>query len=47
MAARAGQEVALADALREEERHERAKDRQYWGPLRAELERLRHVGLDQ
>ena len=47
MAARAGQEVALADALREEEHHERAKDRQYWAPLRAELERLRHLRLDQ
>ena len=47
MAARAGQEVALADALREEEHHERAKDRQYWAPLRAELERLRHLRLAQ
>ena len=47
MAARAGQEIALADALLEEERHERAKDRQYWAPLRAELERLRHVRSDR
>ena len=38
-----GNHVALAAALREEEDIERAADRAYWAPLRAELERLRHV----
>lgn len=33
--------VALEAALREEESRERRIDRQYWQPLRAELERLR------
>lgn len=32
----------LRDALRSEEDNERAADRTYWAPLRAELERLRH-----
>ena len=32
---------ALAEALDEEERQERELDRQYWRPLREELERLR------
>lgn len=33
----------LADALIEEERREREADRQYWAPLKKELERLRHA----
>jgi hypothetical protein len=33
--------AGLQSALAEEERAERAKDRQYWEPLRRELERLR------
>jgi hypothetical protein len=33
---------ALHSALREEEERERELDREYWKPLRAELERLRH-----
>lgn len=32
---------ALEDALRQEERIERQRDREYWWPLRKELERLR------
>ncbi len=38
-----GQEVALAQALREEEEQERERDRQYWLPLRSELEILRRA----
>jgi hypothetical protein len=38
-----GKELDLAEALLEEERAERAADRQYWAPLRAELEKLRHA----
>ena len=41
--ARPGNEIILADALLGEERLEREADRQYWLPLRAELERLRHA----
>ncbi len=37
-----GNEVALANALLEEERAEREADRKYWAPLKAELEGLRH-----
>jgi hypothetical protein len=37
-----GKELDLAGALFEEERLERDADRQYWTPLRAELEKLRH-----
>jgi hypothetical protein len=33
----------LADALIEEEQREREADRQYWVPLKKELERLRHA----
>lgn len=33
---------ALERSLKEEERQERELDREYWRPLRAELERLRH-----
>jgi len=40
-----GRELELADALLEEERSERNADRQYWLPLRAELEKLRHSTL--
>jgi hypothetical protein len=32
----------VADALQHEEREERRKDREYWEPLRRELEQLRH-----
>ena len=38
----AGDGVALADALATEEKQERERDRLYWLPLKAELERLRH-----
>jgi hypothetical protein len=41
--ARPGNESFLTEALLEEERFEREVDRQYWLPLRAELESLRHV----
>ena len=35
-------DAKLHRALMEEELAERARDREYWRPLRAELERLRH-----
>ena len=35
-------EDSLTDALEDEAREEREKDRVYWAPLRAELEALRH-----
>jgi hypothetical protein len=38
----AGSKSSLADALRAEEQKERETDRQYWAPLKKELERLRH-----
>ena len=38
-----GQEVALAQALKEEEQQERERDRQYWLPLKSELEALRRL----
>ena len=38
-----GQEVALAQTLKEEEQQERERDRQYWLPLKSELETLRHL----
>lgn len=41
--AKPGNELILAEALLKEERSEREADRQYWLPLRAELERLRHL----
>jgi hypothetical protein len=41
--AEAGDEGALAQALWEEEQHERAADREYWRPLKQELERLRRA----
>jgi hypothetical protein len=44
LATRDSQE-ALFSALEEEEKHERALDRQYWKPLKEELERLRHQGI--
>ncbi len=34
-------EIALADALFQEEKIEREADREYWQPLKAELEQLR------
>ena len=40
--AAAGNLERLRAALRDEEDAERAADRAYWAPLRAELERLRH-----
>ena len=43
--ARDGREVALAAALAEEERKERAADSAYWDPLKRELEQLRHDRL--
>lgn len=43
--AMAGNQVALDDALKQEEEIEREADRQYWQPLRVELERLRHARL--
>ena len=39
--AQTGKESALADAILEEERAERAADREYWAPLKRELEQLR------
>jgi len=36
--AQTGNESALADAILEEERAERAADREYWAPLKRELE---------
>ena len=33
---------SLADAILAEEQREREADRQYWAPLKKELERLRH-----
>lgn len=38
-------ESALAAALEAEERTERLKDRDYWLPLKAELERLRRIRM--
>ena len=38
--AQMGNESALADAILQEERAERAADRQYWAPLKRELEQL-------
>jgi hypothetical protein len=43
--ARPGNEAVLAKALLEEERSEREADREYWLPLRAELEKLRRATL--
>lgn len=43
--ARTGNESLLAQALAREEALEREADRQYWQPLKAELERLRHDRL--
>lgn len=34
---------SLANALQQEEQREREADRQYWAPLKKELERLRHL----
>jgi hypothetical protein len=42
---RPGNESLLAEAMLEEERLEREADRQYWIPLRAELESLSHARL--
>ena len=43
--ARPGNELELATALYEEEEREREADRQYWVPLKKELEELRHRRL--
>lgn len=43
--AKPGNEGRLAAALHKEEMQERESDRQYWIPLRAELEKLRHARL--
>lgn len=40
--AQAGKAEALAQALQAEESSERQRDREYWLPLRRELEKLRH-----
>jgi hypothetical protein len=42
---RRGADRELSDALAEEERDERARDRVYWEPLKAELEKLRHAAF--
>ena len=38
-----GKEAALSKALLQEENAERQADREYWAPLKIELERLRHA----
>jgi hypothetical protein len=43
--AQAKKQSLLADALLEEEKRERAADRQYWTPLKKELEMLRLARL--
>jgi hypothetical protein len=43
----AGNESLLAEAFLEEEEREREADRQYWTPLKTELERLRHARASQ
>jgi len=42
-----GREKELTDALIEEEQSEQSADRQYWAPLKAELETLRHLKVRQ
>ena len=44
-AAITGDEILLAEALFEEEREQREADKQYWQPLKAELEQLRRDRL--
>ena len=39
--------IALENALIQEEQREREADRQYWRPLKKELEKLRHARLSQ
>ena len=41
--AAAGNAVALEQALDEEEAAERQRDKEYWLPLRRELEKIRHA----
>ncbi|MGA2557772.1 MAG: hypothetical protein ABSG04_16000 [Verrucomicrobiota bacterium] len=41
--AAAGNAAALEKSLDEEEAAERQRDKEYWLPLRAELEKLRHA----
>jgi len=41
----AGEPQALAAALEAEEKQERERDRIYWQPLKAELQKLRHARL--
>jgi hypothetical protein len=38
-----GSKFSLADALLTEEQKEREADREYWAPLKKELETLRHA----
>lgn len=45
--AHARNESLLAEALLEEEKRERMADRQYWTPLKKELEMLRHARVPQ
>jgi hypothetical protein len=45
--ARATNKSKLAEALLKEEETEREADRQYWRPLKRELERLRHAQASQ
>ena len=42
-----GNEIALNEALFQEERLEREVDRSYWKPLKAELEELRRERLKE
>lgn len=42
-----GSQSSLADTLLLEEQREREADRQYWAPLKKELERLRHSRASQ
>ena len=42
-----GNDLILAEALLEEERLERNADRQYWLPLKSELELLRHARISR
>jgi hypothetical protein len=44
--AQAGQRQELVGALKVEEQAEREADRQYWQPLKAELERLRRAARE-
>ena len=45
--AKPGNDLMLAEALLEEERLERGADREYWLPLKSELELLRHARVSR